>query len=312
MTKPTVSVAMITYGHEKYIKQAIEGVLMQECDFEIELIITNDCSPDKTDKIVNEIIQNHPKSSWIKYTLHEQNIGMNPNFIWNLEQCEGKYIAICEGDDYWTDTLKLQKQVDLMEKTESYSLCFHNVTILKGHKKSIQYKTRKQPFFYTIKDLAKINFIHTCSVMYKREFMKDILNLTKLNLPATDYVTHMLAANYGDIGYINEPMAVYREGVGVWSSNSELKILSDWVIVLNYLIDYYKENQIIRDLLIQQKVNCYFNLCKIKDYSPNEEDLVTNFFLFRLKKDYTIMYQIDIFLNKIIPNYKLIKKKIKK
>ncbi|MET0945569.1 MAG: glycosyltransferase family 2 protein [Flavobacterium sp.] len=121
----TVSVIMITYGHEDFIEQAINGILMQECDFEVELIIANDCSPDKTDEVIRKIIKNHPKSSWIKYTNHQSNLGMIPNFIWAIQQARGNYIAICEGDDYWTDSLKLQKQVDFLEANEEYVICGH-------------------------------------------------------------------------------------------------------------------------------------------------------------------------------------------
>jgi glycosyltransferase involved in cell wall biosynthesis len=121
---PKVSVCMITYGHEKYIRQAIEGVLMQECDFDIELIIANDASPDSTDEIIQSLIESHLKSTWIKYVRHEKNIGMMPNFIYALNQCKGKYIALCEGDDYWTEPLKLQKQVEFLEENEEYSICW--------------------------------------------------------------------------------------------------------------------------------------------------------------------------------------------
>ena len=110
-----VSVVMITYGHENYIEQAIKGVLMQECDFQYELIIANDCSPDNTDRIVQKIIDNTNNADRIKYVRHTVNKGMTANFLWTLQQASGKYIAICEGDDYWTDPLKLQKQVDLLE-----------------------------------------------------------------------------------------------------------------------------------------------------------------------------------------------------
>jgi glycosyltransferase involved in cell wall biosynthesis len=117
-----VSVIMITYKHEQFIAKAIEGVLMQKCDFEVELIIADDCSPDKTEEKVFQIIKNHPKNSWIKYTKHKTNKGMISNFNWALNQCKGKYIAMCEGDDYWTDPLKLQKQVDFLEKTRNIQL----------------------------------------------------------------------------------------------------------------------------------------------------------------------------------------------
>lgn len=125
MKKPLVSVVMITYAHENFIEQAINGVLMQECDFDVELIIANDYSPDKTDEVIKDIIKNHPKASWIKYIKHKQNIGMMPNFIFALKQAQGKYLALCEGDDYWTDPLKLQKQVDFLEEKEEYVICGH-------------------------------------------------------------------------------------------------------------------------------------------------------------------------------------------
>lgn len=120
-----LSVCMITYGHEQYIKDSMLGVLKQEAGFEIELIIAEDRSPDATEKVVKEIIANHPNGHWIKYTRHAVNKGMMDNFIWALEQCKGEYIAICEGDDYWIDPLKLEKQVALLEKHPTCSFSFH-------------------------------------------------------------------------------------------------------------------------------------------------------------------------------------------
>ncbi len=123
--KPLVSVDMITYKHEAFIKQAIEGVLMQETNFEYHLIIADDCSPDNTEAIVRNIIATHPKGHTIKYFRHEKNIGMQANGMFAGQQCKGKYIAICEGDDYWTDPLKLQKQVDFLENNSEFSLVGH-------------------------------------------------------------------------------------------------------------------------------------------------------------------------------------------
>ena len=113
--RPTVSVCMITYGHEAFIEEAIKGVLMQETEFEFELIISNDCSLDATDSIIKKIIDTHPKGAIINYTSHEKNIGMMPNFIYALQRCRGKYVAVCEGDDYWTAPLKLHRQVAILE-----------------------------------------------------------------------------------------------------------------------------------------------------------------------------------------------------
>jgi glycosyltransferase involved in cell wall biosynthesis len=218
---PMVSIVMITYGHENYIGQAIEGVLMQECNFEIELIIANDCSPDKTDDVVKEIINNHQKSSLIKYIKHKKNIGMMPNFIFALKKAQGKYIALCEGDDYWTDPLKLQKQVDFLEKNKNYSLIASNAhTNLKDE--MLMYNTRKEGDFYC-KDILISNFIPTASIVFNREdlFFPEFFS----DSPAGDWLlmTYLLINKKGY--YISEPLVFYRvhEG-GIWSS---LKLKND-------------------------------------------------------------------------------------
>lgn len=124
---PKVSLVTITYGHDKYIEETLDGVLMQQYDGPIEFIIANDNSPDNTDAIIQAYLANHqiPDNFDIRYTCHPENKGMMPNFIWALKQATGKYIALCEGDDYWTDPLKLQKQVDFLEENPEYSCCFH-------------------------------------------------------------------------------------------------------------------------------------------------------------------------------------------
>ena len=109
---PTVSICMITYNHEAFIAEAIESVLMQETDFDIELIIANDASSDKTHEIIESLVQNHPRKPSVQYINRIENIGMIPNFMDVINKASGDFIALCEGDDYWTDPLKLQKQKD--------------------------------------------------------------------------------------------------------------------------------------------------------------------------------------------------------
>ncbi|PTS92382.1 hypothetical protein DBR27_19765, partial [Flavobacterium sp. HMWF030] len=125
-----VSVCVITYGHEKYIEQTIDGILMQEVDFDFELIISNDCSPDQTDEVVKSYLKDHPKSNKVKYFSHKKNMGAYQNFVFSLENSNGKYIALCEGDDYWTNPLKLQKQVDFLESNPDFSICFTDYAVL--------------------------------------------------------------------------------------------------------------------------------------------------------------------------------------
>ena len=128
MSKPLLSILSITYNHEKFIAQAIESWLMQKTDFEFEIVIGEDCSTDNTLQIIKEYQKEHP--DLIKVITSEQNVGMQANFIRTYEACQGKYIALCEGDDYWTDPLKLQKQVDFLEENENYFITGHKAKII--------------------------------------------------------------------------------------------------------------------------------------------------------------------------------------
>lgn len=137
---PLVSVCMITFKHEEFIRQAIEGVLMQEVDFDIEFLIADDASPDSTYLIVQEYIQNHPKGSWIKYVRHPENKGPMENAVWVLENCKGKYIGLCEGDDYWIEPFKLKRQIDFLINNPDYSLVSH-------YSKKISFRDEKLNIF---------------------------------------------------------------------------------------------------------------------------------------------------------------------
>jgi len=218
---PKVSVCMITYGHEKFIAEAINGVLMQECDFEVELIIANDCSPDKTDEVIQKVIDSHPKSSWIKYIKHDENIGMMPNFIFAMQQCKGEYVALCEGDDYWTDPLKLQKQVGFLEDNPNYNICFHNVNVLQDGNIKEDTMTAKISETTTINDLAKGNYMHTCSVVFRNNLFAKFPDYFK-KAPVGDYFLHLLNARYGNIKCFDEIKGVYRvHETSVWTSKTQ-------------------------------------------------------------------------------------------
>lgn len=245
---------MITYGHEKFIEQAINGVLMQECDFEVELVIANDCSPDKTDEIIRKVIDNHPKSSFIKYIKHVKNSGMMPNFIFAIQECKGKYIALCEGDDYWTDPLKLQKQVNFLESNSDYVLCFHKVDILQDGNIKADSITAKVPETTTIYDLAKGNYMHTCSVVYRNNLFPELPEYFK-DSPVGDYFLHLLNARYGAIKYLDEIMGVYRlHGTSVWSSKTQKEQEFLWVPFLENIKPNFERR--VQDILSAQ-INFY-------------------------------------------------------
>ena len=128
-TVPLVSICCITYNHEKFICECLEGFLMQETTFPVEILIHEDASSDKNADIIREYRELYPKI--IKPIFQSENQykkKIKPNVKYNYPRALGKYIALCEGDDYWTDPLKIQSQFNLMEEEEGCSLCFHNST----------------------------------------------------------------------------------------------------------------------------------------------------------------------------------------
>lgn len=134
---PLVSVCIITYNHERYIRKCLEGVMMQQTSFSFEVIIGEDCSTDNTRAIIKEFEARYP--GIIKPVYHEKNVGAQRNaYEFCLPRLTGKYIAICEGDDYWTDPHKLQKQVDFLEQNNDFVLCFHPVATIGEHNEVIK------------------------------------------------------------------------------------------------------------------------------------------------------------------------------
>ncbi|GMQ26645.1 glycosyltransferase [Algoriphagus sp. oki45] len=203
---------MITYNHEKFIAEAIYGVLMQEVDFEVELIIADDCSTDRTGEIVKTFIDSHPKGHWIKYTRHKKNLGMMPNFIWALESCQGKYIAFCEGDDYWIDSNKLFNQVFFLINNPNFSFSFHDAYYLYN---GIKEKTFSDKYtflnrgskVFSIKDLEKYKwFIPSCSLVFRNFKIPNWLSKSSIG----DFSIHLILSEIGDFYFHDSIWGVYR------------------------------------------------------------------------------------------------------
>jgi glycosyltransferase involved in cell wall biosynthesis len=230
-----VSIVMITYGHEKYIRQAIEGVLMQDINFEVELIIADDNSPDNTDQVVLDIASSHPNGKWIKYTKHKKNKGMMPNFIFALQQAQGNYIALCDGDDYWTDPYKLQKQVYFLEANEDYILCFHPIKILEPDGRlSGDFITEVPAEDTNLNDFVLYgNYIHTPSVVFRNLSSISFEAVRKVKLG--DFFLYFLLAHKGLLKKLPDTMAVYRNGSGIHSTASFESRVRNTIQTMGYM-----------------------------------------------------------------------------
>ena len=230
---------MVTYNHEAYIEQAIESVMMQETDFKYQLLIGEDCSTDGTRVICQKLKAKYP--SKIELYLHENNRGANSNGVFMYEKCfqsDAKYIALCEGDDYWTDPLKLQKQVDFLEGNEDYAICFHDV--LEFHQNTSFFKDdymsmhNKETHFDSLK-MARGNFIHTPSVVLRNDF--EIPNWF-LEVVLGDWSLYLLQLKGRKIKRFKEKMAVYRvHDQGVWTKKEGYESERDMALTAKIILD---------------------------------------------------------------------------
>ena len=238
--KPLVSINTITYNHAPYIRQCIEGVLMQKTTFPFELLIGEDCSTDGTRGIVLEYAQKYPEI--IRMITSEFNVGAAENIKRTNNACRGEFVAFCEGDDCWIDPLKLQKQYEALNKFQAVMVT-HNTIILKIrdaevlgaslelHEESSRYLDPEDII------LLKTN-IHSSSFF----ILKDIL----LNLPGWYYQApvfdipcKMIAVSLGKVYFLNEVMSIYRRGVsGSWTVREKNDRARDVSIHRKFVGDY--------------------------------------------------------------------------
>jgi glycosyltransferase involved in cell wall biosynthesis len=217
---PTVSVLMTTFDHEAYIAQAVTSALTQQTNFPIEIIVGEDCSTDRTRQILVDLQRDHPQT--LRLLLHERNIGGPLNTAAVFSACRGQYVAMLEGDDYWTHPLKLQKQVDALEAHPEWAICFHPTRVVRddGSKPPRLYPVNWTKDVATIEDLFHSNFMATCSVVFRNRLFGQVPDWHSEITPG-DWALHILNADRGQIGFLNEVLGDYRlHSRGMWASKS--------------------------------------------------------------------------------------------
>lgn len=211
-----VSICCAVYNHAPYVRQAIEGFLMQKTNFRVEIIIHDDASTDGSADIIREYAALYP--DLIKPILQTENQyskGQSPIRRFILPILSGKYIAKCEGDDYWTHPDKLQKQVDFLEQNEDCSVCFHAVEVLieDQSKKNYLYRPRKKPlnnrYHISYAITRGGGFMPTASIVY-RSFDMAYYPDWALNAPVGDAPLSLILGTNGNYGFLDIPMSVYR------------------------------------------------------------------------------------------------------
>ena len=252
MNRIKISACIITYNHEDFLRFCLEAAINQKVDFEYEIVIGEDNSTDRTRLICIEYAAKYP--DLIRFCPREKNLGMAGNWEKTIQNCKGRYIALCEGDDYWTDPLKLQKQVDFLEANPDYVMCFHQIKILKIDGTIVEdFITIVPEEHETIEDCARFgNYIHTPSVVY-RNVLSELPFEFKLS-PIGDYFLYMMLAEHGKIKYIKEKMAVYRHGVGILSGNDNVLKQKKWTECLILIFSNCK-NEEIKSILYERYQN---------------------------------------------------------
>lgn len=225
---------MITYNHEAYIAEAIEGVVMQKTNFPFELVIGEDFSTDNTRAICIEYQKKYPDI--IRLRLPDKNQGMMLNWINNIESGLGKYIALCDGDDYWTDPYKLQKQVDFMEANPDFALCAHSVYTLMCDKLDENIEMERD--ILTTEDIILKDWgLLTASIFFRKEahHTPDWYYTVKNG----DFALQLIVSLSGKIKFLPEYMAVYRQHLAGMSSTLKPLNQMAWMVYLLNKFDKY-------------------------------------------------------------------------
>lgn len=241
-----LSVCITTYNHEEYIAQALDSVLMQQTEFDFEILVGEDQSDDATRNIVISYQERYPK---LRLFLHNyppdyQRVNGRANFFNNMEKSIGEYIALLDGDDYWTDPLKLQKQVDFLDAHSNCSAVYHKADVVEnGTIRTGGCGIKVIKDFITTDDLLEhSNFIPTCTVMFRREVMDQMPEWVNIS-PYGDLPTQILNSLRGPIAFLNESMAARRiHQRGMFSGKSQVRqILNNYITfeIMSFHLDFY-------------------------------------------------------------------------
>ena len=250
MQKPFVSVKTISYNHEKFIAQCIEGIMMQKTNFPFEFIIGEDCSTDNTMKIIQEYADLYPDV--IRVITSEKNVGWIENDHRTDSVCQGKYVAFCEGDDFWTDPYKLQKQVDFLEANPDYGLVHTNFSCVEGEKTIQNVRGDVSlPTGSILERLIKGNHIATGTVCMRNELLQEICigeTIKKHNWKMGDYPLWIEVAAVSKFHYMKDVTATYRihseSATHALDWNGDFAFFIDRYHIKEYYIEKFKCNHL--------------------------------------------------------------------
>ena len=281
--EPLVSISCLTYNHSEYIEQCLDSLLMQKTKKPFEILIHDDCSTDGTTEIIRKYESNFPLIIKPYYEIENQySIGNKfGSKEWNFPRAKGKYIAICEGDDFWTDEKKLQKQIDFLENNLNYTITCHNAILISNNENKGLFNKIELPGELMADDLILNWSIPTASMLFRKEVCDIIPTID--GLIQGDILMYLSAISIGRCHYDNTVMSAYR-------INNQNSVSS------SFSKDYYQYYKNMKDSI--GKIDEYF---KGMFHKPIK----------KLQRKYSL-YIIRFGIEKRIPVISKIKKFIKK
>lgn len=230
-----LDINIAVYNHARFLRQTLDGVLSQKTTFAFRVLIGDDCSTDGSIDILKEY---EARYSNVEVIYQSKNLGIGKgesNGKILLKNSTAKYLTLLDGDDYWTDVHKLQKQIDFLEKNPGFSITHHRVLLLRNEELVKDYLNQRTPFTTGIADLAQGNYIRTVSAIF-RNHLTDPAFPYKIDDVTGDYYLYMATATRGKIKYFPEEMGVYRlhQG-GIWSHHVAPSMRETWLTNLDKL-----------------------------------------------------------------------------
>lgn len=285
---PLVSISCITFNHARYLRECFDGFLMQQTNFAFEVVIHDDASTDETKAIIEEYTQKHPTIFYPMYQTENQYSkgvrGIMAKF--NFPRCRGKYIALCEGDDYWTDPSKLQKQVDFLEANEDYAICAHAVE----EKNEI---TNDSHVFPDIKESKTLkiehyllhNYTGTCSILFYSEFYKTTPSwMQKVSFGDLAMVLTILYRSQKKLMVLKDVMGVYRvnEG-GVHGSlkKNNTSLIKAYKMHIDFITVVYRDLFHKKEYSKEVKLKLIDTYKKLSDLSKDNDKIQFIYFYFK-------------------------------
>ncbi len=267
--RPVVSVCTITYNHERYIAKAIEGVVNQKCNFTFEMVIGEDGSKDRTKAIIEEYAAKYPGIIVPLYA--EKNQGAKLNATNSLMHCRGRYIAFLEGDDYWTDLNKLQRQFDFMETNPEYTMCFTRVDVIDEDEQPATdpYPVlTKEDFDFDDIALAEKVFIPT-PTMFFRNILPRPLPDFYVKAMSGDIAMHLLLSDKGKLKCLPGKTGIYREHPGGITKTEKARVefakeLFNLFVRANEYFEFRHDKVIRERLLRMSKIKLIFGSKDLK------------------------------------------------